>query len=81
MKKETKASSNTKATKTNTKAKATKTSKKISDDVYAAIAMALYEANYGAHDLESGVITFKNINRRFSPWALKTLTLRELPKR
>ncbi len=74
MKKENKSSSTK-----NKKASSTR-KKSVSDDVYAAIALALFEANR-AHDEESGKVTIRRIDRRFSPWALKTLTLRELPKR
>lgn len=52
-----------------------------SEDVYTAIAMALYQAMSAPHDEESGVLTFKRHYRPSSPWAMKTLTLRELPRR
>ncbi|MDO4771460.1 hypothetical protein [Porphyromonas sp.] len=54
---------------------------KVSDDVYTAIGMALYEAFCASHDEESRVITFKRAHRSNSPWALKILTLRQLPRR
>lgn len=53
----------------------------VSDDVYTAIAMALYEATSAPHDNEQRVITFRRTYRCSSPWAMKTLTLRELPRR
>lgn len=53
----------------------------VSDDVYTAIAMALYEATCAPHDEEHRVLTFKRTYRANSPWAMKTLTLRELPRR
>lgn len=54
---------------------------KVSDDVYTAIAMALYEATCAPHDEEYRTLTFKQTYRANSPWAMKVLTLRELPRR
>lgn len=58
-----------------------KSAANVSDDVYTAIAMALYEATSMPHDEEHRVLTFKRAYRTTSPWAMKTLTLRELPRR
>jgi len=41
----------------------------------AAIAMALYMYNNERHDEESGIITIKRIERRYSPWSSKIYSL------
>ncbi|KAA6303519.1 MAG: hypothetical protein EZS26_000070 [Candidatus Ordinivivax streblomastigis] len=51
-----------------------------SGDVYAAIAMAIYEATE-LHDEENTILTIKNAARHYSPWSSKIYTLREAPKR
>jgi Na+-transporting methylmalonyl-CoA/oxaloacetate decarboxylase gamma subunit len=43
----------------------------ISGEENAAIAMALFMYMNEQHDEESGVITIKNIERRYSPWSSK----------
>jgi len=48
--------------------------------VYAAIAMAIYEATE-LHDDEQTILTIKNTARRYSPWSSKIYTLRELPNK
>ena len=48
--------------------------------VYAAIAMAIYEATE-LHDDEQAILTIKNTARRYSPWSSKIYTLRELPNK
>ena len=48
-------------------------------EVYAAIAMAIYEITSPVHDKENMVLTFKD--DRNSPWSSKIFTLRELPRR
>lgn len=48
------------------------------DDIYAAISMALYQETYEAHDVEPMRLTIKH--HRHSAWSLKTLILRQLPK-
>ncbi|MDO5017285.1 MAG: hypothetical protein Q4E10_02845 [Porphyromonas sp.] len=52
-----------------------------SQDVYAAIAMALYETLGTPHDRESNVITIDDAKNRHSAWSSKALTLRQLPER
>lgn len=47
----------------------------ISGEENAAIAMALYLYLNDQHDKESGVITIKRIERRYSPWSSKIYTL------
>jgi Na+-transporting methylmalonyl-CoA/oxaloacetate decarboxylase gamma subunit len=49
-----------------------------SGDVYAAIAMAIYEATE-LHDEENTILTIKNAARHYSPWSSKIYTLRETP--
>jgi Na+-transporting methylmalonyl-CoA/oxaloacetate decarboxylase gamma subunit len=51
-----------------------------SGDIYAAIAMAIYEATE-LHDEENTILTIKNTARNYSPWSSKIYTLRELPKK
>lgn len=52
-----------------------------SQDVYAAIAMALHETLGTPHDSESYVITIDDSKHLNSPWANKALTLRKAPER
>jgi Na+-transporting methylmalonyl-CoA/oxaloacetate decarboxylase gamma subunit len=49
-----------------------------SGDIYAAIAMAIYEATE-LHDEENAILTIKNTARSYSPWNSKIYTLRETP--
>lgn len=51
-----------------------------SGEIYAAIAMAIYEATE-LHDDENTILTIKNTVRHYSPWSSKIYTLRELPKK
>ena len=51
-----------------------------SGEIYAAIAMAIYEATE-LHDDENTILTIKNTVRNYSPWSSKIYTLREMPKR
>jgi len=53
---------------------------KQSGEIYAAIAMAIYEATE-LHDEENTILTIKNTVRNYSPWSSKIYTLRETPKR
>lgn len=46
--------------------------------VYAAIAMAIYEATE-THDEENTILTIKQTTRNYSPWSSKIYTLRENP--
>jgi hypothetical protein len=55
--------------------------KKVPEEVYAAIAMALYESNEDAHDIENAILTFYNIARTYSPWNSKIYGLRQIPQR
>ena len=52
---------------------------KQSGEVYAAIAMAIYEVTE-LHDDENTILTIKNTVRNYSPWSSKIYTLRETPK-
>jgi Na+-transporting methylmalonyl-CoA/oxaloacetate decarboxylase gamma subunit len=51
-----------------------------SGDVFAAIAMAIYEATE-LHDEENTILTIKNTARNYSPWSSKIYTLREIPNK
>jgi len=53
---------------------------KKSGDIYAAIALAIYEATE-LHDEENTILTIKNTVRNYSPWSSKIYTLRETPKK
>lgn len=50
-------------------------------DVYAAIAMALHEAQNEVHDVEETVLTITRVKRSYSPWSSKIYTLRETPQK
>jgi len=50
-----------------------------SGEVFAAIAMALYEATE-LHDEEDSVLTIKDTERGYSPWSSKIYSMRETPK-
>jgi len=52
---------------------------KQSGEIYAAIAMAIYEATE-QHDEEAAILTIKNTERNYSPWSSKIYSLRETPK-
>ncbi len=52
-----------------------------SGEIYAAIAMAIYEITEDTHDDENTVLTIKNVARNYSPWSSKIYTLRESPKK
>lgn len=51
-----------------------------SSDIYAAIALAIYEATE-MHDEENTILTIKNTARSYSPWSSKIYTLRETPQK
>jgi Na+-transporting methylmalonyl-CoA/oxaloacetate decarboxylase gamma subunit len=51
-----------------------------SGEIYAAIAMAIYEATE-LHDEENTILTIKNTARNYSPWNSKIYTLREVPNK
>ena len=50
-----------------------------SGEIFAAIAMALYELNDEHHDFESSILTIKKAQRNYSPWNSKVLSLRQNP--
>ena len=51
-----------------------------SGEIYAAIAMAIYEVTE-LHDDENTILTIKNTVRNYSPWSSKIYSMRERPKR
>ena len=53
---------------------------KISGEVNAAIAMALYLYSSEIHDQENPVITMIRVSRTYSPWSSKIYGLRKLPR-
>ena len=52
-----------------------------SEEVYVAIAMAIYETNEAIHDYENPVLTIRDIAHNYSPWSSKSHGLRELPRK
>jgi Na+-transporting methylmalonyl-CoA/oxaloacetate decarboxylase gamma subunit len=51
-----------------------------SGDLYAAIALAIYEATE-LHDEEHTILTLKKTERSYSPWSSKIYSLREIPNK
>ncbi len=51
------------------------------EDVFAAIAMALYELRNESshHDWEETVLTIEKVKKDYSPWSSKIYGLREIP--
>ena len=50
-------------------------------EIFAAIAMAMYEMQSDVHDVEDTVLTITRVKRRYSPWSSKIYTLRETPQK
>ena len=50
-------------------------------EIFAAIAMAMYEMQSDVHDVEDTVLTITRVKRSYSPWSSKIYTLRETPPR
>lgn len=50
-----------------------------SGEIFAAIAMALYEVGDDNHDTENTVLTIRKIRRSYSPWNSKIYSLRQTP--
>lgn len=48
-------------------------------EIFAAIAMAMYEMQSDVHDVEDTVLTITRVKRSYSPWSSKIYTLREIP--
>ncbi len=55
-------------------------SAKVSDEIYAAIAMAIFSSTE-YHDEESGILTIERTANIYSPWNSKIYALKELPIR
>lgn len=55
-------------------------SAKVSDEIYAAIAMAIFSSTE-YHDEESGILTIQRTVNTYSPWNSKIYALKELPIR
>jgi|WetSurMetagenome_2_1015567.scaffolds.fasta_scaffold172184_2 hypothetical protein len=49
------------------------------DEVYAAIALALYQEQNEVHDIEDMRLTIRRESAFYSPWSSKTLIMRTLP--
>ena len=54
---------------------------KDSGEVYAAIAMALYELDNEVHDWEDTKLTINNVAKTYSPWSSKIYGLRDVPNK
>ena len=52
----------------------------VSDEVAAAIALAIHMYKIEIHDMESLTITLKKVSRIYSPWSSKIYTLRQNPR-
>ncbi len=52
----------------------------VSGEVYAAIAMALYQ-HLEVHDVEDTVLTINKVKKAYSPWNSKIYSLREIPNK
>ena len=50
-------------------------------EIFAAIAMAMYEMQSDVHDVEETVLTITRVKRSYSPWSSKIYTLRETPQK
>ena len=53
----------------------------VSDEVAAAIALALFHLNQEVHDVENAILTFGKTGRNYSPWSSKIYGIRQLPNR
>ncbi len=53
--------------------------KAISDEVYAAISLAIYQLQNNAHDQENTVLTIDKAAHMYSPWSSKIHGLRQIP--
>ena len=51
-----------------------------SGEIFAAIAMAIYEATE-MHDEENAILTIKKKTNAYSPWSSKIYTIREIPRK
>ena len=50
-------------------------------EIFAAIAMAMYEMQSDVHDVEDTFLTITRVKRSYSPWSSKIYTLRETPQK
>ena len=50
-------------------------------EIFAAIAMAMYEMQSDVHDVEDTVLTITRVKRSYSPWSSKIYPLRETPQK
>lgn len=51
----------------------------LSGEVLAAISAAIYEMKEDQHDIESTILTIRQVKRDYSPWSAKWKSLRKLP--
>lgn len=52
----------------------------LSGEILAAISAAIYELKEDQHDIESTILTIRQVKRNYSPWNAKWKSLRKLPK-
>ncbi|HET9571261.1 MAG TPA: hypothetical protein VFP20_07645 [Bacteroidales bacterium] len=55
--------------------------KQVSEEVAAAIGLALFHLNQEVHDVENTILTFGKASRTYSPWSSKIYGIRQLPNR
>lgn len=53
----------------------------VSGDVYAAIAIAIYQYSRDLHDVENTVLTINRGAKAYSPWSSKIYGLRQIPEK
>lgn len=51
----------------------------LSGEILAAISAAIYEMKEDQHDIESTILTIRQVKRDYSPWSAKWKSLRKLP--
>lgn len=53
----------------------------LSGEILAAISAAIVELKEDQHDIESTILTIRQVKRNYSPWSSKIYSLRELPQK
>lgn len=62
------------------KLSAVRSQSQLSGEVLAAISAAINDLKEDKHDIESTILTIRQVRRNYSPWSSKIHTLRQLPK-
>jgi len=58
-----------------------KSEKQVTEELAAAIGLALFHLNQEVHDVENAILTFGKTGRNYSPWSSKIYGIRQLPNR